>query len=100
MFVCLLLFVNCLGFQKQYGHRDEITKFLECATLMRGMEHPNILSILGVSVEDDYVPIVVYPIMEYGNLHQFLALCRMAPGDSPLSVSEWMKCMCSVPIKS
>jgi len=40
-----------------------------------------------VSVEDNYVPIIVYPIMEYGNMHQFLTLCRVAPADSPLSVS-------------
>ena len=50
------------------------------------MDHPNVHSVLRVSVEDDYVPVVVYPIMEYGNLHQFLSLCRLAPMDSPLNV--------------
>ena len=77
-----------LGFQNQYGHCDEITKFLEHATLLKGVDHPNVQSFLHLSVEDNYVPIVAYPIMEYGNLQQFLALCRMAPSDSPLNVSH------------
>lgn len=76
------------GFQKQYGHRDEVTKFLEQATLLRGLDHPNIHSLFRVSVEDNFNPLVVYPIVEYGNLHQFLILCRMTPNDSPLSVSH------------
>ena len=90
MFEKLKLMCACVhaGFQKQYGHRDEITRFLECATLLRGMDHPHLHSLLRVSVEDNHVPLVVYPIMEYGNLHQFLTLCRMTPADSPLSVSQ------------
>lgn len=74
------------GFQKQYGHRDEVTKFLECSTLLCGLDHPNLHSVLRVSVEDNYIPVVVYPSMEYGNLHQFLSLCRINPLDSPLNV--------------
>lgn len=75
-----------IGFKKQYGHRDEITKFLETATLLRGVDHPNIHSLLRVSAEDNYVPLVVYPIMEYGNLQQFLVLSRITPADSPLGL--------------
>lgn len=70
------------------GHCDEIAKFLELATLLREVDHPNVLTFLQLSVEDNYVPLVTYPIMEYGNMQQFLALCRMAPGDSPLNVSH------------
>lgn len=76
------------GFQKQYGHRDEITKFLERSTLIRGIDHPNLQSVLKVSVEDNYIPIVVYPIVEYGNMHQFLSFCRHTPNESPLNVSQ------------
>ena len=75
------------GFQKQYGHRDEITKFLERATLLQGLDHPNIQCVLKVSVEDNYIPIVVYPIVEYGNMHNFLEFCRLTPSESPLNVS-------------
>jgi serine/threonine protein kinase len=64
--------------------------------LLRGIDHPNIHSMLSVSVEDNYVPLVIYPIMEYGNLHQFLVLCRITPADSPLSVSVWATARVSV----
>lgn len=60
------------GLKKESGKRDEIAKFLEHATLLRGIEHPNIQSVLCVSVEDNYVPLVVYPMVEYGNMHDVL----------------------------
>jgi hypothetical protein len=44
--------------------------------------------VLKVSVEDNYIPLVVYPIVEYGNLHQFLTFCRVSPKESPLNVSS------------
>ena len=75
------------GFEKQYGHRDEIVQFVEQATLLRGRDHPNIHKVLKVSVEDNYIPLVVYPIVEYGNMHQFLTFCRVSPNESPLNVS-------------
>lgn len=76
------------GFEKQYGHRDEIVQFVEQATLLRGRDHPNIHKVLKVSVEDNYIPLVVYPIVEYGNMHQFLTFCRVSPNESPLNVSS------------
>ena len=76
------------GLKKESGKRDEIAKFLEHATLLRGIEHPNIQSVLCVSVEDNYVPLVVYPMVEFGNMHDVLLSCRLTPDESPLNVSE------------
>ena len=79
---------NAVGFEKQYGHRDEIVHFVDLATLLCGRDHPNVHRVLKVSVEDNYVPLVVYPLAEYGNLHHFLTFCRSAPNESPLNVSQ------------
>ena len=83
-----LTHVHTPGLKKESGKRDEIAKFLEHATLLRGIEHPNIQSVLCVSVEDNYVPLVVYPMVEYGNMHDVLLSCRLSPDQSPLNVSE------------
>ena len=76
------------GFEEGYGHHNEIAKFLEHATLLRGLEHPNIATVLRVSAEDNLIPLVLYPIVEYGNMHNFLTFCRMSPEESPLNVSQ------------
>ena len=73
--------------RKRVVKRDEIAKFLEHATLLRGIEHPNIQPVLRVSVEDNCAPLVIYPLVEYGNLHDTLLFCRLTPDQSPLNVS-------------
>lgn len=73
---------------KEGGRMEDTAKFLETATLLRGVEHEYVLSVLRVSVEDNLVPIVVYPIVEYGSMHNFLTLSRLNPTDCPLNVSH------------
>ena len=55
---------------------------------MQGLDHPNILPLLGLSIEDNCVPIALYPLTEHGNLHFALEMCRLMPDGNPLSVSE------------
>ena len=69
------------------GRREDVSRFIEQTTLMHRMEHKNILPLLGLSVEDNCVPIALYPFTEYGNLHVFLELSRLMPEESPLNVS-------------
>ena len=76
-----------LGVTEDGSRRDQVAKFIEQATLLQGLEHPNILAVLGVSVEDNVVPIVLYPISEHGNLHIFMERCRVNPHECPLHVS-------------
>ncbi len=84
---------QCVGFQQNTGHHQEIAKFLECATIMRDLDHPNVSKVMNVSVEDNLAPLVLYPIVEYGNLHTFLTFCRVSPNESPLNVSTYV-CVC------
>ncbi len=81
---------QCIGFQQNTGHHQEIAKFLECATIMRDLDHPNVSKVMNVSVEDNLAPLVLYPIVEYGNLHTFLTFCRVSPNESPLNVSTYV----------
>ena len=68
------------------GRRDDVARFLDQATLMHGLDHANILVILGLSLENNCIPIVISPLAEYGNLHRFLELSRLDPSASPLNV--------------
>ncbi|XP_064404789.1 mucin-2-like isoform X2 [Halichondria panicea] len=77
-----------IGFQQNTGHHQEIAKFLEYATIMRDLDHPNISKVMNVSVEDNLAPLVLYPIVEYGNLHTFLTFCRVSPNESPLNADD------------
>ena len=73
------------------SRRDQIAKFIEQATLLQGLEHDNILPVLGLSVEDNVIPIVIYPTTEYGNLQIFMERTQLTPGDSPISVRVYCK---------
>lgn len=79
-----------LGFPEG-GKRDEIVRFLENATLMKGIQHPNILTVLRVSVEDNLMPLVVYPMVQYGDMHSIMKLAN-DPNHSRLPVSALFAC--------
>lgn len=44
---------------------------------MYALNHPNILSILGVSFEDNSAPFLLYPLHNYTNLKVFLQRCKI-----------------------
>ena len=69
------------------SHRDNILRFIEQVLSLQGLEHNNVMSIIGMSVEDNCIPLGIYPMMEYGNLHSFLELSRVSPESCPLNVS-------------
>ena len=75
-----------LGITDEGNRREEVAKFIEQATLLQGLEHPNVLPVLGLSVEDGVVPIVLYPSTEYGNLQIFMERSRLTPGETMLPV--------------
>ena len=54
------------------SRRDEVVRFLEASTLMKGIKHQNILSVLRVSVEDNHVPLVVYPMVEHCDMYRVI----------------------------
>ena len=51
---------------------DQVVEdFLNEAMIMRKFNHPNVLSLIGVTVHDNK-PSVILPLMENGNLKKFL----------------------------
>ena len=48
-----------------------VSEFLEEATIMHNFTHPNVLSLLGVVI-DDNKPYVIMPLMENGDLRAFI----------------------------
>ena len=50
---------------------SDIEEFLQEATITRGFDHPNVLTIIGVSI-DRRECFVVLPFMEKGNLRDLL----------------------------
>lgn len=53
---------------------------------MKGIQHRHILPVLRVSVEDNYVPLVIYPMAEHGDMHRAMKLAA-DPEHSVLPVS-------------
>jgi len=48
-----------------------VSEFLEEATIMHNFDHPNVLSLLGVVI-DEGKPYVIMPLMEHGDLRTFI----------------------------
>lgn len=67
------------------SRRDEVIRFIEAATLMKGIQHPHIMSLLRISLEDNYVPLVVYPMVQHGDMYRIIKLAA-DPGHSILPV--------------
>lgn len=52
--------------------KEELTKFLEEATMMKDFDHPHVLSLLGV-IADGHRVYVILPFMEYGDLRSHVS---------------------------
>lgn len=55
-------------------HRDgqAVSNFLQEAILMRDFNHPNVLSLIGVTLDDEQLPMVIIPLMSKGDLKHVL----------------------------
>lgn len=53
---------------------------------MKDIQHRHILPVLRVSVEDNCVPLVIYPMAEHGDMHRAMKLAAN-PEHSVLPVS-------------
>ncbi|BES91902.1 determination of muscle attachment site [Nesidiocoris tenuis] len=57
----------------------QVSLLLQEGMAMYGLSHKNILSILGVSIEDHTAPFLIYPHQGYTNLKRFLQKCKLTP---------------------
>jgi len=72
-----------------------IRDLVEEATVMKRLDHPNVLPLLGVYVnpdDNDDVFKIILPFMENGDLRSFLKLNRVEPTntDQFSDVSTWV----------
>ncbi|XP_070557610.1 hepatocyte growth factor receptor-like isoform X2 [Ptychodera flava] len=57
---------------KKYADIDDVRKFLEEGIMMKDFKHPNVLSLIGVCIDDDDCPMIVLPYMKHGDLKSFI----------------------------
>ena len=67
----------CIG-TKACGSCEEVSEFLDQATLLRGISHQNVLAVMGLCSDDHQAPIVIYSYPSIGNLHTFLTAHKQA----------------------
>ncbi|XP_037097775.1 tyrosine-protein kinase receptor TYRO3 isoform X2 [Syngnathus acus] len=68
----------------------DIEQCLKEAAYMKDFHHPNVIQLIGVSLQRRHaqrlpVPMMVLPFMKHGDLHTFLLLSRL--GDQPFDLS-------------
>ena len=68
---------HCIG-TKACGSCEEVSEFLDQATLLRGISHRNVLSVMGLCSDNHQAPIVIYSYPSIGSLHTFLTAHRQA----------------------
>ncbi|XP_019881760.2 tyrosine-protein kinase Dnt-like [Aethina tumida] len=61
---------------KETASKRQLNLFLSEGTMMFGMDHKNVLKIIGVNMDNPKQPLLIFPCMNLGNLKRFLIKCR------------------------
>ena len=72
----MYVIINCTDFS------DNHTSFLKECIVMKKLDHPNVLPLLGVCIESNYEsgsPFMILPFMSNGDLKSYIKSKRIKP---------------------
>ena len=75
--------MSCLRVSFAIGGNENLKSFVNEWILMKKLDHPNVLPILGICLESSHergLPFMIMPFMLYGDLKSYLKKKRKKPG--------------------
>uniref|UniRef100_A0A4W3JI28 Tyrosine-protein kinase receptor TYRO3 n=1 Tax=Callorhinchus milii TaxID=7868 RepID=A0A4W3JI28_CALMI len=79
----------------------DIEELLREAACMKDFDHPNVIKVIGVSLQSRAnrrlpVPMVLLPFMKHGDLHSFLVMSRLGEQPTEMPVQTLLKFMIDI----
>ena len=59
-------------FPDKADETEIVELFLREALMMKDFKHPHVLSLIGISIDDDSSPMVILPFMAHGDLRRYI----------------------------
>ncbi|XP_065644042.1 tyrosine-protein kinase RYK isoform X2 [Hydra vulgaris] len=62
----------------EHATPEDVISFIHESSLLKRTNHPNVLTLMHVCLDDNNIPLMVYPYVNRGNLKNYLRLSRTA----------------------